>query len=669
MKQARDLGLIGAALCRSITPEQINNNREAGPLRRTAQVRNVNKDERTVEVAFSSETPVARWFGDEILDHSSGAMVMDRLDNGAAVLWNHDPDKQIGVVESARIDKDRRGRAVLRFGSGPKADEKWQDVVSGIIRHISVGYFVRDIVIEQREGEPDEVTVTRWEPYEISLVSIPADPSVGVGRAHGNPPEEAPAEPDNTSNQPETNRQEGSDNMKTIITRNSDGALVRAEVDEDGNIVKELEVLQTAKQMRALGGEGATAEQTRAARILELGEQYDAQAEAIKAVRDGTTPEAFSRSLLDVVAARVAQTPAGQSTRDPLTDNAGQIGMSDSEIRRFSFLRAARALLNPSDRTAQRDAEFEFEASAEAQRSMGRNSEGITVPVDVLTRTFNTDTSGTNPGDTGGYLIDTTLATQSFIEMLRNRAVLLSLGTPMAGLIGNVDIPGQTGSGNVFIVGEDEDVGEGSMDVGNVSLTPTTIGVFGRVTRRMLQQSSLDVEMQFRSSLATDLALGIDHYGFYGDGVGNNPLGILNTTGINAVTFGAVQPTYAELIQMETEVDVDNALTDGMRYIGNSKFRGHCKSTQKFSGTNGQPIWEQGNTVNGSDVEITNQFADGDVLFGNMRDVMIGLWGGLDILVDPYTQSLSGTRRIILHQDFDIALRRKESFCLGRDGV
>ena len=662
-KDFKPADLIGAALVRALTPEQINSNRGQGPLRRTAEVRNIDEEARTIEVAFSSETPVARWFGDEVLDHSPGAMDDNRLRNGAAVLWNHDHDVQIGVVESARIDTDRVGRAVLRFGQSQRAAEIFTDIVDGVIRHVSVGYAVRAITTEEREGEPDKVTITEWEPYEISMVSIPADASVGVGRsAVGEPPEEAEPAPVDTGPEENTHETRGS-GMETKILRNANGDLVRAKVDENGNIVEVLEVLERASDTQALVQRGAEAEQQRTADLLELGEQYSAQTLAAEAIRSGTSVDEFTRTLLQHVSDTIN---AGERSNQPLDDNAGEIGMTEDEASRFSFIRAARAILHPESRRAQEEAAFEFEASAAAQRSMGREVDGITVPVDVLTRALNTSTTGTNPGDTGGYLIDTTLATQSFIEMLRNRALLLQLGTPMGGLVGNLDIPGQTGSGNVFIVGETENVGEGSMDVGLVSMKPTTIGVYGSVTRRMLQQSSMDVEMQFRSSLATDLSLGIDYYGFYGDGLGNNPLGVINTTGINAVAFAAAQPTYQELINMETEVDVDNALAENVRYIGNARFRGHCKSTQKFSGTNGQPIWEAGDTVNGSKAEITNQFQDGHVLFGNMKDVLIGLWGGLDILVDPYTQSLSGTRRIVLHQDFDVALRRKESICLGK---
>jgi len=136
--------LIGAAMIRSLTVEDINAGApggKSGPLHRAASVASFDVDARTVEVAFSSETPVDRWFGTEILDHSPGAMNESRLSDGAAVLWNHNTDVQIGVVESASIDGDRVGRAVLRFGTSVRAEEIWQDVQSGVIRHISVGYF------------------------------------------------------------------------------------------------------------------------------------------------------------------------------------------------------------------------------------------------------------------------------------------------------------------------------------------------------------------------------------------------------------------------------------------------------------------------------------------------------------------------------------------------
>lgn len=153
-------------------------------MRRTLSIekREVDEEARTVELAFSSESPVERWYGIEVLSHDKGAMRMDRLNNGAALLLNHDAGQHIGVVESARMDNDKRGRAVVRFGRSALAEEVWQDVRDGIRSLVSVGYMIHEIEeTTPRNGIP-EIRVTDWEPLEVSIVSVPADASVGVGR-------------------------------------------------------------------------------------------------------------------------------------------------------------------------------------------------------------------------------------------------------------------------------------------------------------------------------------------------------------------------------------------------------------------------------------------------------------------------------------------------------
>ncbi|MCA0905142.1 phage major capsid protein [Ruegeria marisrubri] len=655
--------LIGQAFTRSVTAEQINNNNGNGPLRRNAEVRNIDTDARTVEVAFSSETPVLRWFGDEILDHSPGAMLTERLDNGAAVLWNHNSDVQIGVVESARIDGDRIGRAVLRFGRSDRAEQIWNDIVDGVIRHISVGYFVKAVKTEEREGETDKVTITEWEPYEISLVSIPADPSVGVGRSVGEPPEEPENQRGNTASQTRANETEGSGNMNIQILRNAAGDLVRAEVDENGNIVKELEVLERAADTQALVTRGQQREQTRVAALMEIGEQYSAQSLVNDAVRNGTSVDEFTRTVLDHVHGNNENNSRGNQA---LSDDAGVVGLTDGEADGFSFVRALRALANPNDRAAQEAAGFEFEASRAAEQSSVRAAQGIMVPADVLRRALNTSTTGTAAGDTGGHSIATDLMAQSFIGLLRNRSVLLGMATPMAGLEGNVDIPGQATGANAFWLGEDDDTTETGAELRMLGLSPKTLGAYTEVTRKMLQQSSLDVEAWLRRELAIAVALKADKTGFYGTGTGNEPLGIKNIPGINSVAFTAVQPTFAELVQLESEIAADNADVNTMAYIGNAAFRGHCKTAQKFAGTNGATIWEQGNTVNGYRTEITQQVATGDVFHGNFSDMVAAMWGGLDLTVDPYTHSKKGRVRIVAFQDFDFAYRHVESFAYGK---
>ncbi|MEP1637282.1 phage major capsid protein [Ascidiaceihabitans sp.] len=654
--------LVGMPLTRSITVEQINANRGGGALRRQAAVRNIDEEARTVEVAFSSEEPVPRWFGDEVLDHTAGAMLDTRLQNGAAVLWNHDTDIQIGVVEQASVDSDRRGRATLRFGRSARAEEIWTDVVDGVIRHISVGYFVRAIKTEEREGERDKVTITEWEPYEISLVSVPADASVGVGRSAGEPPEEEDPQASNTDTQIAPHQSEGSGNMERIL-RNAAGDLVRAEVDASGNITKVLEVLERASETQALVTQGRQAEQQRVADLLELGDQYSAGQLAAEAIRTGETVDAFTRRLVDHVA------EIGNDGNRALDDDAGTIGLTDEEAGNFSFLRAFRALADPANRAAQEAAAFEFEASRAAEQSSSRTAQGIMVPADVMQRALNTGTDGAANGNTGGFGVATDFMAQSFIEMLRNRSVLLGLATPMGGLVGNVDIPGQASGATGYWLGEDDDAGEGNQELRQLGLSPKTAAAFSEITRKMLQQSSLDAEALVRRDLARALALTMDFAGFYGSGSANQPLGIKNLSGINAVPFAAIQPDFAEIVQLETEVSADNADVDSMAYIANAKFRGHCKTTEKFAGSSGATIWEQGGTVNGYGAEITNQVADGDVFHGNFADMIAAMWGGLDLTIDPYSNSKKGRLRIVAFQDIDFAYRNVESFAYGNKPV
>jgi len=650
--------LIGMTLSRSVTAEQINANQGAGQLRRGYEIESINEEARTVELAFSSETPVMRWFGEEILSHDADAIHTDRLDRSAALLVNHDPDDLVGVIESHRIDSDRIARAVVRFGTSDRANEIWADVVSGIRCHVSVGYSVKGISVEEREGQPDLVTITEWEPYEISLVSIPADINVGVGRSLGEPPEEDGANNTNTDPTELQRSIEGSEQMKVKILRNAQGDLVRAKVDDEGKIVEQLEILERANVTSARVAEGTASERQRVADIMELGNQYNAGELAATHIRDGGSVDDMTRALLDHV-------NEGANNTRTLSDGDGSIGLTEAEADNFSFIRAIRALANPNDRRIQEAAAFEMEASRAAAQEMNRDAQGIMVPMDVLRRALNTGTDGLTPGSTGGLTIANDLATGSFIQMLRNRSVFLDLVTPMGGLVGNMDIPGQLSGSNGFWLGEDDDASEGNQEFRQISMSPKTAGAYSEVTRKMLQQSSIDNELLMRMDLARGLAQTIDLAGYYGTGTGDQPLGIKNLPGINAVSFAAANPTFQELVDMETEISADNADVDSMAYIANARFRGHAKTKEKFGGTSGQTIWEQGGTVNGYRTEITNQTVDGDVFFGNWADVVAGMWGGLDLTVDQYSQSKKGKITIVAFQDIDFAHRNVESFCYG----
>lgn len=157
-------------------------------LQRTVQIRAdmFNQETRTVELAFSSEEPVERWFGREVLSHDTKAVRLTRLASGSAPLLadhNNSIDSQLGVVQSVQIS-DKVGRAVVRFGKGEDEERIYQKVLDGIISNVSVGYVVHEarLISTEKDGL-DTFLVTDWEPLEISLVAVPADASVGVGRS------------------------------------------------------------------------------------------------------------------------------------------------------------------------------------------------------------------------------------------------------------------------------------------------------------------------------------------------------------------------------------------------------------------------------------------------------------------------------------------------------
>jgi len=141
----------------------------------------VDADARTVEMDFSSEAPVERWFGREVLDHKPSSVRLDRLNNKAPLLLDHDSRNQIGVVESASI-KSGKGRAMVRFSKSPAGEAIFQDVLDGIRNKVSVGYRVHKMTLSEsaKNGNEDTYRVDDWEPFEVSVVSIPADDSVGV---------------------------------------------------------------------------------------------------------------------------------------------------------------------------------------------------------------------------------------------------------------------------------------------------------------------------------------------------------------------------------------------------------------------------------------------------------------------------------------------------------
>ncbi len=594
----------------------------------------INEEARTVVLAFASETPVERWWGIEILDCNASAMRQGRLRAGANLLCDHNQRDVVGVIESVEIGTDKVARAVVRFGKSARAEEVWQDVKDGIRRNVSVGYLIhRAVLAEERDGL-ETYRVTDWEPYEISLVSVPADASVGVGRSLATSAQATPAATSTTPSPTEENRA-----MTTEATTAAAPAAAPAQPAQ-------------------------AAQRNHAVEIAALGKTVAGGAElAMSAIQRGITVEAFQRELIEHMASKPKPT--------------ADIGMTDKEVRSFSIVRALHALANPMDQAAQRAAAFEFEASAAAAQKLGKQARGIMLPHDVLRASDLV--KGT--ANKGGNLVATELLSGSFIDMLRNAMVLDSMGVvTLTGLVGDIAIPKQTGAATAYWVAEDGAPTASGQTVGQVPMSPKTVGAYTDISRKLLLQSSIDVEGMVQSDLARVLGLAIQQAAINGSGTSNQPKGILGGHVVNPTILGGTNgaaPTWEHIVGLETAVSVANADVGTLAYLTNAKVRGKLKTTSKVSGQNGF-IWENGDTpLNGYRAAVTNAVPSNitkgtatncsAAIFGNWADLVIGMWGSLDLTVDTITLGTSGAVRVIALQDVDIAVRNAESFATFAD--
>ena len=573
----------------------------------------LDEENRVVRVGVSSEEPVERSFGMEVLGHSAGDINMEFINSGRApLLLDHDMTKQIGVIEEFKLDETaKRSLAVVRFGKSALAQEVFEDVKDGIRMNISVGYRIDKL--ERYEDKGETYYKAKWTPMEVSSVSVPADQSrlVGVGRS----------EDKNNINFKEITMSENKDiNIEEVRTQTIDEA--------------KAEFKRNSKE------------------IIDLAARHNKRDLADKAISNGISVEEFRGVLLENI------------SNDTPLETPSEIGMSKEEVREFSLVKAIRAMANPSDRKAQQDAAFEFECSAEAARQYGKDAQGIMLPADVL-RTWGKRDLNTSDDST---LIAEDYRGDSFIDVLRNESSVMQAGaTMLRGLQGNVVIPKKTAASSAgWIATEGNPAAESEFTAGSVTMSPKVIGAFTDATRLLLQQSSLDVENLIRDDLTKSIATAIDLGALAGSGSSGQPTGISNTTGINTTTFAAANPTWAEIVAMESAIANDNALSGSLGYICRPADFGTLKTTEKATNT-AQFVVNPDNSMNGYNVVRSNQVTSGDFYFGNFADLLIGMYGGLDITVDPYALSTSGGVRIVALQTVDVAVRHAVSFCKSSD--
>lgn len=320
------------------------------------------------------------------------------------------------------------------------------------------------------------------------------------------------------------------------------------------------------------------------------------------------------------------------------------------------------------------EAEMHEEAIKEA-REAGTQVSNIGVPSFMMDFGNKRDlTVGT--ATEGGNTVATDLG--ALIPALRPRPMVVALGaTTLTGLVGNLDLPKHTTLISATWEGEQDAAAQSDPAFGKISLTPNRLAAFTEFSSQLRYQSSIGIENFVRQELADSIARGLDSAAINGSGTGSEPEGLLNmSAGINTVAIATDggAPTRAHIIDMETQIATDNADVMNMAYLTTPGVRGKLKNTATDAGS-GLFVWQSNaDGLNGYRAEVSTQVPSNltkgvgtnlhGILFGNWRELILGQWGGMDIIVNPYTQAKNATVEVVVNTFWDIQARHQESFSI-----
>jgi HK97 family phage major capsid protein len=661
-------------------------------LRRAATIdlSTIDVEARTVRVAFASETPYLREFGYEVLNVAPESIDDSYLRNGCSVLLQHDWNLLIGVVLDYSIDADRIARATVKFGRSALANEVFQDVQDGLRPQISFGYQVKGMAQENPIAGVASFRVTSYLPFEISFVSVGADViGAGVGKSLSTRDAEIEVQPiedfikalpAKANSDDEDDSEDGEDEEKAMAAEGSaaeeaaespaeeaaepqvekavdtpaeDAAETPAEeaaespadeaAEDNASEEGEPEVIATRSAPISVtqNDPRLESELARVATLTSLGERFRAVDVAQHCIKGGLDVESFKQLVL----------------QSKSKGNKMEIGLNAQETARFNLFKAFEGHMSGRWDGAELERDVAL-ATSQAMSKAGRAARGLAVPLEILTRTNNA-TSAT----AGGNLIQTNVMGGSFIEMLYNKLVLTKLGAQLITADSPFSLPKGQRTDSASFVDENGDAPTGEGSFSQVPFTPKRIADSTRISKRLIAQSSVDVESLFMADFARRIALGIEKYAINGDGVGVNPLGVLKQLGLGSVIFAGATPTHAELVALETAIADKNL--DGSAFLVSPVTRGALKSTPVTA--SGYPVFlMEGNEMLGYPTATSKVIPNGQILFGDFSQLIIAHFSSLDFVLDPFTYSGTNQVYVTCGMDVDVNVRHAEAFALGK---
>ena len=598
--------------------------------------------------AASPDNPDPRQPAYVALSHATGAIKGDWTKDGIVIRDGHGGDT-IARVVPAYIRSGKLGGDKILWGSSERAQIIKRDVESGVRRNISVEGDWDDSDLELT-GEKDGIPViraTRWTPLAAAFCDVPADPTVGVARSHD-------------AVVPEAVKVE----TKTLETP----------------------VALRSKKMSEEAKSGLSAKDT--VEIFALARDYNVPQEQVtRHITEGKSVQDFQGIVLRDFAANKAKADEArtvEAAKVARTVTPTSETVPADKLAQFSFMRAIRGMaksMKPDLDIPAEDYGLEREISQECVRLIRQHPEGKTyqprgmaIPWDLVRNTNGNINREFNIAGTGSNVVAQNLRPELFIDQLRAKLILAKLGiTTLTGLVGDVLIPKQTATAAGGWVDETTAGTAGTLTVGQIKVTPHTLGAYTDISRQLLLQSTPSADMLTMNDLVNSLARSIQTGGFHGTGANNQPVGLFTALsagyqGYAAITEATVSsdgnPTYAEieaLLASVEEANVDGELKFAMRPTPFRKLKG----VGRVGTTGAVPI---ANEVGGvkfvadAITETTSSLTSKYAAAGVWDSMVMAMWGALDLTLDPYSLSTRGALRVVALQSVDFGYRYLPAF-------
>ena len=593
------------------------------------------EEKRTVRASVSSETPVEEFVFDdahgewvramEVLGHGEGEIDRSRMADGLVIQDTHGGD-QIGIMRSPEV-RDGKITGEIEFGCGDRAQEIKADALAGIRRNMSIGYMVNRW---ERTGEVvDGLPVyraTSWTPYEASFVPVPADTRVGVARSED-------------------------------IT------------NKGGRTAKEFQIMETPEENKAVLTAENVSEMYRLARAADM--EAGVVDEHIKAGKSFDEFRALAISALEKAKAERAKKPDTPPAAE--TRRAFDEGEAKAVRKQYSIHRAILSMVDPKV-----EAGYEREISDEIAKQTGRAAQGLYIPNFIHGQRAITPPNFVVGDSNGSNFVATDLLASEYIEPLVAKMRLTEAGMrTITGLRGDIAIP-KGGLSQGGWIAENGTANATVSTLGQVTGSPHTASAYTDISRKMLIQSSISAEAYTVESLDRALRYLLETAGYSGTGADAQPTGIVNTVGIGGVDFVAGAPTLSKLVDMWSAIESANAGSESMAWIATPAVKALLRTTMdSFTTTGGS-----GDITVGFGKYLLEQlrgeaFCEGyrfldttlapakKLLFGDFSQLVLALWSGTDIRVDPYTLSNTGALRVVALQDCDYLVRHAAAFAVG----